>query len=286
MTMGVVAITGAGTGLGRAYALHLAQRGWRVVVNNRLRHDARGDVLPSSAEAVADEIRALGGEAIVQHDDVCSEGAGERLLRTAIEHWGRLDALVNNAGVDQHAPFHKITLDEFRRIMAVNFDGTVAITQPIYQHMREQRHGRIVVSVSSAGLHGLHGLSAYAAAKAALIAFMRSLAAEGASRDVMCSAIAPYAATRMTDAHLTEDLRRTMTADSVAPLVEGLIAPQHRISGETWVVGAGRVRRASTVEWGAGFSIDDELPQRLATHVGEPREFRDALAAHADFMQH
>ena len=285
MTMGVVAITGAGTGLGRAYALYLARLGWRVVVNNRLRRNDCGDVMPSSAEAVVAEICAAGGEAISQHDDVCSDGAGERLLHTALERWGRLDALVNNAGVDQHVPFHKITLDDFRRIVAVNFDGTVAMTQPIYQYMRERRHGRIVVSVSSAGLHGLHGLSAYAASKAALVAFMRSLAAEGASRDVTCAAIAPYAATRMTDAHFNDDLRRVMTADVVAPVVAALIAPQHRISGETWVVGAGRVRRASTVEWGEGFPIDDALPQRLAARVGEPREFRDALAAHEDFMQ-
>ena len=285
MTMGVVAITGAGIGLGRAYALHLARLGWKVVVNNRLRHDATGKALPSSAEAVAAEIRAAGGEAIAHHDDVCSDGAGERLLQVALQRWGRLDALVNNAGIDQHEPFHKISLADFRHIMAVNFDGTVAITQPIYQHMRERRHGRIVVSVSSAGLHGLHGLSAYAASKAALIAFMRSLAAEGASRDVLCSAIAPYAATRMTEPHLDDELRRTMTAESVAPVVAALIASQSRTSGETWVVGAGRVRRASTVEWGTGFPIDDELSLRLAAHEGEPREFRDALLAHADFMR-
>ncbi len=276
----VVIVTGAGAGLGRAYALHLAGLGWRVVVNNRKRS--------SSADDVVAEIRSQGGEAIAHYDDVCSEGAGERLLQTALNTWGRLDALVNNAGVDQHAPFHKISLDDFRRIVAINFDGTVAITHAIYPHLRAQGSGRIVVSVSSAGLHGLHGLSAYAASKAALIAFMRSLAAEAVSRGVLISAIAPYAATRMTEAHLSDELRGQMSADSVAPFLAGLIHPDSTSHGQTWVVGAGWARRASSVEWGEGYAVAPPsgpmtaAPEDVAT--SPPREFADALAAHADFL--
>lgn len=288
----VVIVTGAGTGLGRAYARHLAARGWRVVVGNRLRAGPDGAPLPSSAEAVVAEIRAAGGEAIAHHDDVCAEGAGERMLAAALGAWGRLDALVNNAGVDQHAPFHRISLEDFRRIMAVNFDGTVAVTHPIYRHMRERGSGRIVVSVSSAGVHGLHGLTAYAASKGALIAFMRSLAAEGAARGVFCSAIAPYAATRMTDPHLTDELRATMTAESVAPVVAALIAQDSRANGQTWIAGAGWVRRASAVEWGSGFPVADDLAERLTAGgaptpgvaSATPLEFPDALAAHNAFL--
>jgi len=268
----VVIVTGAGAGLGRAYALHLARLGWRVVVNNRNRS--------SSAEAVVAEIREQGGEAIAQFDDVCNEGAGERLLQAALSTWGRLDALVNNAGVDQHAPFHKITLEDFRRIFSINFDGTVAITHAIYPYLRDRGAGRIVVSVSSAGLHGLHGLSAYAASKAALIGFMRSLAAEAAPRGVLVSAIAPYAATRMTDAHLTDELRRAMSAEQVAPFVAGLIHPEATTYGQTWVVGAGWARRASSVEWGEGFPVSS----MESVAQPPPTEFPDALAAHADFL--
>ena len=280
----VVIVTGAGIGLGRAYALHLAGLGWRVVVNNRLRVGPDGAPLPSSAEAVVAEIRAAGGEAVAHHDDVCAEGAGERMLATALGAWGRLDALVNNAGVDQHMPFHRIDLEGFRSIMAVNFDGTVAVTHPIYRHMRDQGSGRIVVSVSSAGLHGLHGLTAYAASKGALLAFMRSLAAEGAPRDVHCAAIAPYAATRMTDPHLTDELRATMTPEAVAPMVAKMVAPGSGCNGETWVVGAGWARRASAVEWGAGAPISACTDGSEAVAPGPPREFTDALAAHADFL--
>jgi NAD(P)-dependent dehydrogenase (short-subunit alcohol dehydrogenase family) len=280
----VVIVTGAGIGLGRAYALHLAALGWRLVVNNRLSAGPDGAPLPSSAAAVVAEIRAAGGEALIQHDDVCAEGAGERMLAAALGAWGRLDALVNNAGVDQHAPFHRIGLEDFRRIMAVNFDGTVAVTHPIYRHMREQGFGRIVVSVSSAGLHGLHGLTAYAASKGALIASMRSLAAEGVARDVHTAAIAPYAATRMTDPHLTDEQRATMSADAVAPAVAAIIAPGSRLNGQTWVAGASWARRASAVEWGAGMlaSTIAAGPEVVAPEA--PREFADAFAAHADFL--
>ena len=292
----VVIVTGAGTGLGCAYASHLAALGWRVVVNNRVRTAPDGAPLPSPAEAVVAAILAAGGDAIAQHDDVCADGAGQRMLDAALGRWGRIDALVNNAGVDQHEPFHRIALQDFRRIMAVNFDGTVAVTQPIYQHMRAQGQGRIVVSVSSAGLHGLHGLTAYAASKGALLAFMRSLAAEGAPRGVHCSAIAPYAATRMTGPHLGDDLRHRMPPESVAPVVAGLIRPLSRANGQTWVAGAGWVRRASSVEWGEGFPVDDDLASHLDATVdapvdqsaavvpGRPREFPDALGAHTDFM--
>lgn len=292
----VVIVTGAGTGLGCAYASHLAAVGWRVVVNNRVRAGPDGVPLPSSAEAVVSAILAAGGDAIAQHDDVCADGAGQRMLDAALGRWGRIDALVNNAGVDQHEPFHRIALQDFRRIMAVNFDGTVAVTQPIYQHMRAQGWGRIVVSVSSAGLHGLHGLTAYAASKGALLAFMRSLAAEGAPRGVQCSAIAPYAATRMTGPHLGDDLRQKMPPASVAPVVAALIRPLSRANGQTWVAGAGWVRRASSVEWGEGFAVDDDLAlhldaptdapigQSAAVAPERPREFSDALGAHTDFI--
>jgi len=291
----VVVVTGAGTGLGRAYALYLARLGWKVVVNNRRRPAAQGEPMVSSADAVVEEIRRAGGEAIAQYDDVRSEAAGERMLETALATWGRLDALVNNAGVDQHAPFHKISLEDFQAIFRTNFDGTVAITHAIYPYLRQRGDGAIVVSVSSAGLHGLHGLSAYAASKAALIAFMRSLAAEGASRNLRISAIAPYAATRMTDAHLSPALRELMDPMQVAPIVAALIAPDFAASGHTWLAGAGWVRRAGCVEWAPGFAVsaDEQQLQAALQREGNldpdvarapPREFSNALEAHADFM--
>jgi NAD(P)-dependent dehydrogenase (short-subunit alcohol dehydrogenase family) len=285
----VAIVTGAGIGLGRAYALELARRGLRVVVNNRRREvDALGR---GSADRVVAEIRAAGGEAIADYEDVCDDGAGERMVQRALQAWGRLDALVNNAGVDQHAPFHRIDLAEFRRIFEVNFFGTLQVTHAAWAPMRAAGHGRIVVSTSSAGLHGLHGLSAYAASKAALIGLARTLAAEGASRDVFCNAIAPYAATRMTEAHLDAAAREAMAPERVAPLVAELVSAESRINGEVIVAGLGWARRATTVELEPGIAADFFALQNDPASVQRKRleipgvcaEFGNALQSFADF---
>lgn len=182
---------GAGKGLGRAYALDLAARGARVLINNRRRSGAE----PSSADEVVQTIRQAGGEAVANYDSVEDPGAGERIVQQALDAWGRIDVLVNNAGVDQRSSFHKVSVAEFERIFAINFHGSLYVTHAAYARMRAAGYGRIVVSTSNAGLHGL---CAYAASKAALIGFMRALAIEGKSHNVLTNAIAPFAATPMT----------------------------------------------------------------------------------------
>ncbi len=285
----VAIVTGAGLGLGRAYALHLARAGMRVVVNNRRREvdaDGRG-----SADRVVEAIRAEGGEAVADYEDVCADGAGERLVRHALDTWGRLDALVNNAGVDQHAPFHRIDLAAFRAIFEVNFFGTLQVTHAAWGPMRAAGHGRIVVSTSSAGLHGLHGLSAYSASKAALIGLARALAAEGASRNVFCNAIAPYAATRMTATHLEPGEAEAMSPDLVAPLLADLVAADSRVNGQVIVVGLGGARRAATVEVApvlpaTSYAAQNDLAVSGARRLrlaGVCTEFDDALQAFTDF---
>jgi NAD(P)-dependent dehydrogenase (short-subunit alcohol dehydrogenase family) len=287
----VAIVTGAGIGLGRAYARRLAADGLRVIVNNRRREvDATGR---GSADCVVDEILAAGGEAVANHEDVCAAGAGERMVEQAMATWGRLDVLVNNAGVDQHAAFHKIDLESFRRIFDVNFFGTLDVTHAAWRHMREAGHGRVLVSTSSAGLHGLHGLSAYAASKAALIGLARSLAAEGAARDLFCNAIAPYAATRMTAAHAHDaDALASMAPEHVAPLVSMLVSEHCRVNGQVLVAGRGWARRSATVELeplvyvGQQAPVDalTQLPAGLLRIEGICREFRDALASYEDFQ--
>jgi NAD(P)-dependent dehydrogenase (short-subunit alcohol dehydrogenase family) len=215
------------------------------------------------------------------------------MVEQARATWGRLDALVNNAGVDQHATFHKIDLETFRHIFDVNFLGTLQVTHAAWQHMRAAGHGRVLVSTSSAGLHGLHGLSAYAAAKAALIGLARTLAAEGASRDLFCNAIAPYAATRMTAAAITDDATRAaMSPDYVAPLVSALVSERSRVNGQVIVAGGGWARRCATVEAdslvyvGPGAAADASAqlqaePWRIAAVC---REFRDGRESYEEFF--
>lgn len=283
----VVIVTGAGSGLGRAYALDLAARGWRVVVNNRRREvDASGQ---GSAQQLVNDIRSRGGEAVAEESDVCDSGSGLRMVERALSAWGRLDAVVANAGVDQHQAFHKIGLDAFRAILEVNFFGSLHLVHAAYAHMRARGHGRIVVSTSSAGLHGLHGLSAYAASKAALIALMRSVAAEGRSHDVLCNAIAPYAATRMTAAHGDAAFAERMPPEHLTPLVALLVSEQCRISGLTLVAGGGGFRVATTVEAGkmhradaAAVDIQAALLEQFEPQFA--KTFPDALAAFADFQ--
>jgi len=287
----VAIVTGAGIGLGRAYAHRLAADGLRVVVNNRRREvDAAG---LGSADHVVAEIVSSGGEAVANYEDVCAAGAGERMVAQALGTWGRLDVLVNNAGVDQHAAFHKIDLDSFRRIFDVNFFGTVEVTHAAWRHMREAGHGRVLVSTSSAGLHGLHGLSAYAASKAALIGFARSLAAEGAARDLYCNAIAPYAATRMTAAHTRDkDALAVMAPKHVAPLVAMLVSELSRVNGQVIVAGRGWARRSDTVEVEPLVYVGHDAQSDASTQLingplriaGFCREFRDALESYEDFQ--
>ena len=286
----VVIVTGAGKGLGRAYAEYLAACGARVLINNRRRDsDAPGQ---ASAEQVAAAIVADGGEAAVNLDDVSDPRSGERMVTQALDTWGRLDGLVNNAGVEQHRAFHQLSIDEFRAVLDVNFLGSLYVTHAAWPRMRAARHGRIVMSTSSAGLHGLHGLSSYSAAKAAIVGLTRSLAQEGQSRNIFVNAVAPYAATQMTDPHATPEFQATMDAALVAPLVALLVSETCHVNGQVIVAGKGAFRRAAVIE-GRGLAYReraDLTPERLADDLDrifdmtDAREHADAFASFQDFF--
>lgn len=272
----VVIVTGAGRGLGLAYALDLAARGARVVVNTRPRASGK----PASAEAVVEEIRRRGGEAVACPLAVEAEGSGEHLLEAALEGFGRLDGLVNNAGAPEARPLHKQTLSDIRSVFDINYFGAVNVTLPAYRHMRDQGAGRIVMTTSAAGLHGVHGMAAYSSSKAALIALVRVISLEGASRGVHCNAVAPYALTGMTEAYVAEDVGRTMPPERVAPVVSWLLSDACPLNGETLVTGGGRVRRAVRVESrGLGFQPPERLDPAGLT------EGLDSLMDLTDWLQ-
>jgi NAD(P)-dependent dehydrogenase (short-subunit alcohol dehydrogenase family) len=286
----VAIVTGAGKGLGRAYALHLAARGARVLVNNRRR--AMDE--PASADEVVQAIRQAGGEAVANYDSVEDPAAGQRIVEQALDTWGRLDVLVNNAGVDQRSTFHKIGVEQFRQIFDINFYGSLYVTHAAYARMRAAGYGRIVVSTSNAGLHGLHGLTAYAASKAALIGLMRALALEGRSHNVLTNAIAPFAATPMTarQGTLSEAFMKTMRPEFVAPIVTLLVSEQTRLNGQVIMAGKGVFRRAANVE-SRGFAYADPLeatPEALEAQIGRlvdmsgAVEFADAMASFEDLF--
>jgi NAD(P)-dependent dehydrogenase (short-subunit alcohol dehydrogenase family) len=240
----VVAITGAGKGLGRAYAVHLAGLGARIVVNNR-RHEGEP---ASSADRVVEQIRTAGGEAVAEYSAVEQPDSGERLLHKALQQWDRLDAVIANAGVSEHGSFHKQDLDHLHRVIQINLAGTINTLHQPFRYLYERGGGSVLVSTSAAGLYGQHGLPAYSAAKAGLLGLMRSLSQEGAQRGVRANALAPYAATAMTDAALTPELRQSLAPERVAPVAAWLVSPDCPLSGEILVAGGGRVSRASMRE--------------------------------------
>ncbi|MBS0296943.1 MAG: SDR family NAD(P)-dependent oxidoreductase [Proteobacteria bacterium] len=210
----IAIVTGAGGGLGRAHALTLARYGAKVAVN---------DVKLEMAEAVAQEIRAAGGEALAIAGSVTDEAAVQAMVGQVMDAWGRIDILVNNAGILRDKTFAKMSLDDFRLVMDVHLMGSVICTKAVWEIMREQRYGRIVMTTSSSGLYGNFGQSNYGAAKMALVGLMQTLALEGEKYGVRVNCLAPTAATQMTEGVLAEDGLTKLAPELVSPAVVALV---------------------------------------------------------------
>ena len=250
----VAIVTGAGKGLGRAYALELAKRGAAVLVNNR-RHPGEKDEDTSAAKLVA-EIRTAGGQAIENYDNVESPEAGQSIVKAAIGEFGQIDIIVANAAMSQAATFSNIELNEFKKIFDVSFLGTLHLLDAAWDLMKAQKYGRIITTTSSAGRYGNHGLSAYGAAKAAVEVLTRSLAFESKKYNIKINAISPYALTQMTAAHMSPEIAEKFQPEGVTALVGWLASEHCNVSGEVFVAAADRIRRAYSVET-QSLAVDD-----------------------------
>lgn len=208
----VAIVTGSGGGLGRSHALYLARLGARVVVN---------DLSPEAVDRVAKEIVDAGGTAIAIAGSVTEEEAVAAMVGRALDEWGRVDILINNAGILRDKSFGKMSLDDFRLVLEVHLMGSVICTKAVWERMREQRYGRIVMTTSSSGLYGNFGQANYGAAKMALVGLMQTLAIEGAKYNIRVNCLAPSAATRMSQGVLTEESLRVLDPALVSP---GLLA--------------------------------------------------------------
>jgi NAD(P)-dependent dehydrogenase (short-subunit alcohol dehydrogenase family) len=285
----VAVVSGGGRGLGRSFCLALARQGAKVVVNNRNRvvdADGRGP-----ADHVTAEIVAAGGEAVAEYSDAAAPDSGEAMVATALGRWGRLDICVANAAIGVGGMFHKQAAGRFDEVLDVNLGGSVRLARAAVSVMRPAGYGRIILVASTGGLHGDIGLSAYAASKGGLLAFGRSLAAEGAARGVLTNMLLPYALTQMTDDGMPSAARARMEPDAVAPVLTALASERCRLNGEYVVTGGGRLRRASVVEWETvELPAEPDLSaERLAellerSHQGEPREFGVSVDAFNDLM--
>ena len=213
----VAIVTGAGNGLGRAHALALAARGARVLVN---------DVGAGPAQAVADEIRAAGGQALAVAASVADPAAVASMVAQAVAAWGRVDILVNNAGILRDKSFAKMSLEDFRLVLDVHLMGAVHCSQAVWPLMVAQRYGRIVMTTSSSGLFGNFGQANYGAAKMALVGLMQTLSIEGAKHGIHVNCLAPTAATQMTEGLLPPDMLALLDPAAVVPALLWLVCEQ------------------------------------------------------------
>lgn len=250
----VAIVTGAGAGLGREHALLLARRGAKVVVN---------DLAAGPAEGVAEEIRAAGGEALAIAASVSDFAAMQAMVDDTLGRWSRVDILINNAGILRDKTFAKMDLADFRLVVDVHLMGAVHCTKAVWEHMRAQNYGRIVMTTSSSGLYGNFGQSNYGAAKMALVGLMQTLALEGAKNDIRVNCLAPTAATAMTGELFPQEQLDLLQTHRVSPAVLALV--RHDAPTRTILcAGAGGFETAHvTLTQGVFLEDGDDMAERL-----------------------
>ena len=252
----VAIITGAGGGLGRQHALLLASRGALVVVNDL------GGALDGSgsdkgaAQKVVDEIVALGGVAVADTNSVSTPEGGAAIVKSAVDAYGRVDIVINNAGILRDKSFHNLTPDLMNPVFDVHLKGAFHVTQPAFVLMREQGYGRIISTSSAAGVFGNFGQANYGAAKMGLVGFMRVLAVEGAKYNIKANSIAPLALTRMTESLFSGAMAEKLQPELISPIVAFLAHEDCPVSGEVYSVGGGRVARVFIGETPGYFNAD------------------------------
>jgi NAD(P)-dependent dehydrogenase (short-subunit alcohol dehydrogenase family) len=267
----VAIVTGAGGGLGRQHALALAARGAKIVVNDLggARDGSGGAGSVSAAQAVVDEIKAAGGEAIANGASVTDYAAVQAMVQQAIDTWGQVDILINNAGILRDKSFGKMEIADFELVMDVHLMGAVHCCKAVWPHMNAQKYGRIVMTTSSSGLYGNFGQSNYGAAKMALVGLMQTLSIEGAKNDIRVNCLAPTALTRMTEGLMPEAVLQALKPEAVVPAMLVMVstdAPTRTIL----CAGAGTFEAANiTLTQGLHLGMDSDTPEQLAERLAE-----------------
>ena len=261
----VAIITGAGGGLGRQHALLMASRGALIVVN-----DLGGAVDGTgsdkgAAQRVVDEIKAAGGDAVADTNSVASPEGGAAIVQSALDAYGRVDIVINNAGILRDKAFHNMTPDLFDAVIDVHLRGAYNVTQPAWRHMREQGYGRVISTASGAGIFGNFGQANYGAAKMGLIGFTRVLAVEGAKFNIKANAIAPVAMTRMTE-DILGPIGDKLGPQFVSPLVTYLAHECCEPTGRVFSVAGGRVAEVFIAE-GPGYVNPEMTPEDVAANM-------------------
>lgn len=241
----VVVVTGAGGGLGREYALTLAREGASVVVNDL--GGARDGTGAGSAMAdqVVKEIRDAGGRAVANYDSVAEQEGAANIIKSAVDEFGKVDGVVSNAGILRDGTFHKMEFGSWDSVIKVHLYGGYNVIRAAWPHFRENGFGRVVVATSTSGLFGNFGQANYGAAKMGLVGMINTLAQEGAKYDIKANAVAPIAATRMTQDILPPEVFEKLTPEYVAPVVAYLCTEEVPDTASVFIVGGGKVQRVA-----------------------------------------
>lgn len=262
----VVVVTGAGGGLGRDYALTLAREGACVVVNDLGGARDGTGAGHNMADHVVAEIKEAGGRAVANYDSVADADGAANIIKTAIDEFGKVDGVVSNAGILRDGTFHKMSFDNWDAVLQVHLYGGYNVVRAAWPHFREQSYGRVVVATSTSGLFGNFGQANYGAAKLGLVGMINTLAIEGAKYNIKANAIAPIAATRMTEDILPPEVLAKLKPEYVAPVVAYLCTEEVAETGSVFIAGGGKVQRAALFEnAGVNFenppSVDDIAAQ-------------------------
>ncbi len=262
----VAIVTGSGGGLGRSHAIELAKRGAKVVINDLGGATDGTGGSSDAAKAVVAEIEALGGEAIANGANVAKYEEVEAMVKQAVDQWGRVDILVNNAGILRDKSFAKGSLEDFQMVLDVHLMGSINCTRAVWEVMREQNYGRIVMTTSSSGLYGNFGQTNYGSAKMGVIGAMNTLCQEGAKYNIKVNALAPTAGTRMTEGLIPEKAFELLTPETVTPAVLYMVSedgPNRTIIA----AGAGCYSVVKLVEThGVYLAPEEQTPEGIAAH--------------------
>jgi NAD(P)-dependent dehydrogenase (short-subunit alcohol dehydrogenase family)/uncharacterized OB-fold protein/putative sterol carrier protein len=290
----VAIVTGAGGGLGRVYALELARRGASVVVNDLGgARDGSGGGSSSPADIVVKEIQAFGGKAVANYDNVATAEGGEKIVQTAIDTFGRVDIVINNAGILRDKSFIKMDSENWSAVQNVHLNGAYNVTKPAFKFMRENKFGRIIMTTSAAGLYGNFGQTNYSSAKMALVGLMNTLKLEGAKYNIKVNTIAPLAGSRLTEDIMPPEIFDKMKPEFVSPLVLFLCSEECEESGKIFNAGMGYFNRAAILT-NSGVQMGDADNPPTVEQISESmdkindmagaKEFNDLNSALFDLM--
>lgn len=273
----VAVITGAGGGLGKAYALLLAGRGAKVVVND-LGGTFDGEGADSTpAQKVVDQIKSTGGEAVANYESVSEWDSAQKIIQAAVDHYGQIDILINNAGILRDKSMLKMEIADYLKVIEVHLNGTYYCTKAAFAHMREQNYGRIVSTASAAGVYGNFGQTNYGAAKMGIVGLMNCVCQEGARYGVLANTVVPTAGTRLTATVMPPDVVDKVKPEYVAPMVVYMCSEQFQESGKIYTAGGGYYSRAAMVE-GPGIFLDTGAgitPDMIAGQIEQIRTLED-----------